>query len=604
MDVGQYKIGIQQRRMVDVLMNPKLYADLVLKDGWVVNVITREIYQADVAIAGDRILKVGQADDLIGPATRVENLPGCYIVPGMIDSHMHFESSMLTISEFSRLSIPSGTTTLVADPHEIANALGPAGIKAMAREAQTIPNRVYLAVPALTPDCPGLETAGYDMTSADMPEVLQYPAVIGIGELQGFSNARFVYQHTPELITDLIASCAYARSLGKTVDGNAPELFGSELAAHVIAGGGDISCHETTTKAECIEKLRYGVSVFMREGSTQKNMAECIRAVTEDGLDSRKLIGATDDMIAEDLIRRGHMNQVAARIVSQGIDPVEALQMVTINPATHFGLKDVGVLAPGKLADIVVLEDLRHMKALQVYIGGRLAAKQGRMVLPIPRYTYPETVKHSVRREPVNASDLEIRASGNRPMVRVIGLIPDQNLTESHELEMTASDGVVTPDLSRDVLPIAVVERYGRNGNIGRAFVTGFGLRLGAMAESVSHDAHNIIVTGASYQDMALAVNRVITMGGGVALVKEGQVLGELRLPIGGLMTDELDGYQLSACLNELQRLAAAELGCKVHAPFMHLSFLALTTSPKWKITDCGLVDVNQFCIIDPVKEK
>ncbi|GAV26509.1 adenine deaminase [Carboxydothermus islandicus] len=603
MDAQTFKTAVVRRRLVDVLMNPELKATLVLKNGLVINVITREIYPADVAVYDEYILKVGDASDLIGPETEVVDLGGkYYLSPGFIDSHMHFESSMLTISEFSRLSIPSGTTTLVADPHEIGNALGPIGIKAMAEETRVVPNRVYLVVPALTPDCPGLETAGYDITSRDMPEILNYPNVIGIGELQGFSNARYVYKYTPEIITDLIASTTYAMSIGKIVDGNAPELFGSELAAHLIAAGTEASCHETTTKEECVEKLRYGMYVFMREGSTQKNMAECIRAVTEEGLDSRRLIGATDDMVAEDLAKNGHMNWVVARIIKQGIDPVEAIQMVTINPATYFGLKHVGVLAPGKMADIVVISDLVEMKVEKVYIGGKLVAEKGKMVVNIPKYTYPDEVKHSVKCKPVTAEALEIKATGSTAVVRTIGLIPDQNLTEAFEFTVPVSGGVAQPDLTQDVLPIAVVERYGRKGSIGRAFVKGFGLKSGAFAESVSHDAHNIIVVGTNYQDMALAVNRVIEMGGGVAVVKNGRVLGDLRLPVGGLITDELDGYELSRKIAELHRLTAVELGCTVHAPFMHLSFLALTTSPKWKITDQGLIDVNSFAIIPPVK--
>lgn len=603
MDANNLKTAVARRQLVDILMNPDLKATLVLRNSLVVNVITREIYQADVAVYDEQILKIGNASDLIGPKTKVVDLHGCkYVTPGFIDSHMHFESSMLTISEFSRFSIPSGTTTLVADPHEIGNALGPIGIKAMADETKVVPNRVYLVVPALTPDCPSLETAGYDITSKDIHELLDYPNVIGIGELQGFSNAKFVYQYTPEIITDLIASTTYARSVGKVVDGNIPELFGNELAAHIIAGGTDVSCHETTRKDECMEKLRYGVYVFMREGSTQKNMAECIRTVTEEGMDSRRLIGATDDMVGEELAKSGHMNWVVARIIKQGIDPVEAIQMVTINPATYFGLKHVGIIAPGKMADLVVISDLMEMKVDSVYISGKLAAEQGKMVINIPQYTYPEDVKNSVKCKPVTAESLEIKAPGNSAVVRTIGVIPDQNLTESYEYTVQFKNGAAQADLAQDAIPIAAVERYGRSGGIGKAFVKGFGLKHGAFAESVSHDAHNIIVAGTNYQDMAAAVNRVIEMKGGVALYKNGKNIGDLRLPVGGLITDELSGFELSDKLEELHRLAASELGCTIHAPFMHLSFLALTTSPKWKITDRGLIDVNSFSIISPVR--
>lgn len=603
MDAITIKQAIEYRQLIDVLMSDKDFADIVLYRGNVINVLTREIYTADIAIKGKYILLVGDADNLIGPDTLVIDVQGKYLSPGFIDSHMHFESSMLTITEFSRLSIPSGTTTLVADPHEIGNALGPIGIKAMAEEASLVPNHVHLVVPALTPDCPGLETAGYDITSKDMEEILNYPNVIGIGELQGFSNARHVYRNTPEVITDLLASTTYAKSIGKIVDGNAPELFGRELAAHIISTGGKCSCHETTTKKECVEKLRQGVYVFMREGSTQKNMAECIRAVTEDRLDSRRCILATDDMVAEDLEKLGHMNEIVRRTIREGVDPVEAIQMVTINPATYFGLEDRGVLAPGKLADIAIIGDLEEMKVEGVFIEGKLVASYGQLLIDIPKYTYPDSVKRSVKCKLINDADLEIEASGSKVKVRCIELIPDQNLTGSLEEELKVQNGKVMPDINKDILEMACIERYGRNGSIGKTFVKGFGLKQGAFAESIAHDTHNILVVGTNIKDMVLAVNRVIEIGGGIAVANKGRILEELRLPVGGLITDELTGHEVSQKISQLERVVKEQLGCEVHAPFMHLSFLSLSTSPKWKITDQGLLDVNNFKILPTVLE-
>ena len=384
---------------------------------------------------------------------------------------MHFESSMLTITEFSRLSIPSGTTTLIADPHEIGNALGPMGMKAMADEIARVPNKVSLVVPAMAPDCPDLETAGYDITSKDMKDLLNYPNIIGIGELQGFSNAKHVYRNTPEVITDLLSSTMYAKSKNMVVDGNAPELFGKELAAHIISTGGRCSCHETTTKEEAVEKLRQGVYLFMREGSTQRNMAECIRAVTEEGMDSRRCILATDDMVAKDLETLGHMNEIIKRTIKEGVNPVEAIQMATINPATYFNLDEVGVLAPGKIADIAVIEDLKSMRVEGVFIDGKLVAANGELLMDLPKYTYPKEVKSSVKIEYINEKDLEIKAKGSSAIVRCIGLIPDQNLTSKHRETIKVYNGIVQPDTSTDTLEIAVIERYGRNNNIGKAFV-------------------------------------------------------------------------------------------------------------------------------------
>lgn len=600
-DAKNLKKAIEYRHLIDILMGDKDYADTVLLNGNVINVITREIYKADIAIKGKYILLVGDCKDLIGPKTVAINVEGKYLSPGFIDSHMHFESSMLTITEFSRLSIPSGTTTLVADPHEIGNALGPIGMKAMADEIDNVPNNVYLVVPAMTPDSPDLETAGYDITSKDMEDLLSYKNIIGIGELQGFSNAKHVYRNTPEVIDDLVASTVYARSKNMVVDGNAPELFGKELAAHIISTGGRCSCHETTTKAECMEKLRQGVYVFMREGSTQKNMAECIRALTEEGMDSRRMILATDDMVAADLETLGHMNEIVKRTIKEGVNPVEAIQMVTINPATYFGLEHVGVLSTSKQADIAIISDLEMMKVDAVLLKGKIVASKGELLIDLPKYTYPEEVKHSVRIKPILEKDLEIQAEGTNVKGRAIVVIPDQNLTDKYEDTVRVQQGVAQPDLSKDMLLVACIERYGRGGMIGKAFLKGFGLKDGAFAESVAHDTHNIIVVGTNYKDMAIAVNHVIEMGGGIAVAKRGRVISDMRLPVGGLITDELDGHEVSGRIAEVENVIIRELGCSIHAPLMHLSFLALSTSPTWKITDKGLIDVNNFKILQPI---
>ncbi|SDW10229.1 Adenine deaminase [Marininema mesophilum] len=602
MDTHRIKEAVHWRRLIDTLLDSAQYADLVLQGGYVINVITREIYEADVAIKGEKILLLGDASELMGPSTHVENVAGKFIAPGFIDSHMHFESAMLTVTEFSRLSIPTGTTTLVADPHEIGNVLGVMGMKAMIEEAKTLPHQVRFTVPCRTPDAPGLETAGMDVSSKDMAELLTDSWVQGIGEIQGFSNVHPVYKYASHILDDQIASVAYTHSLGKTVEGNAPALFGKELAAHIISGGTHISCHETTTKEEMVEKLRYGVTVFMREGSSQRNMAECIRAITEEGMDSRRAVLVSDDMVPEDLLNDGHMNDIVRRTIACGVDPVEAIQMVTINPATHFGFRDVGVLAPGKRADIAVLSDLEQMTVDSVYLNGRKAAEKGNLTIELPAYTYPETVKGSVKREKVKASDLHISAvDRSKARVRAIEVIPDQNLTGAQEFELNVQEGVIQPCLQRDVLPLLVLERHGRGGGIGKTFVTGMTLQRGAIAESVAHDTHNLIVTGTNYEDMAMAVNRVIAMGGGIAMIADGKVVGDLPLPVGGLMTDLLSGKELADTVSNLHRLAKEELGCQLHVPFMHLSFLSLVTSPKWKITDIGLIEVDEFKVLPTV---
>ncbi len=602
LNISDLKLVSERQKAVDILMDPRQFAERVLHGGKVINVLTREIYEADIAIQGQYILMVGDCSSLIGEKTVVYDMSGKYISPGFIDSHMHFESAMLTITEFSRLSIPTGTTCLVSDPHEIGNVLGPLGMKAMCDEAALMPQHVHSRVPALTPDSPGLETAGYDITSKDMPETLNYPTVSGIGETQGISAAKFVYQYNPEVFRDTIVSTVYARGIGRKVDGNAPELFGNELAAHIIAGGTDISCHETTTKAEAIEKLRYGVYMLMREGSTQRNMPECIRAITEAGLDSRRAILATDDMLAEDIAKTGHMNDIIRRTIREGVEPVEAIQMATINAATWQGFNEIGVLTPGKLADIAVIEGkLEDMNISEVFLKGKLVAKDGQLLINLPAYTYPDEVKHSVHRKPISAKELMVPCdSDGKVKVRCIGLVLDQNLTEAVEAEMEAEKGFVQMSIDQDMLPIAVVGRHGQS-DIGKTFVKGFGLKYGAIAETVSHDTHNIMVMGASYEDMAMAVNRIIELQGGLVLVKDGEVIGELPLRIGGLMTDEHSAAELTVQMSHLTNLAKEQLQCQAHAPFMHLAFLSLTTSPKWKITDKGVVDANNYCVIPTV---
>lgn len=602
--VENLKLVSERQHLVDVLMSGNQFADVVLKGGNVVNVITREIYQADVAIAGNYILMVGDCSQLMGEKTVIYNMEGKYVMPGFVDCHMHFESAMLTVTEFSRLSIPTGTTCLISDPHEIGNVLGPVGIREMAKEAALMPQHVYCRVPALTPDSPGLETAGYVITSKDIPEMLNYPSVSGIGEIQGVSAIRFVYEHNYPVIRDTIVSSVYARGMGREVDGNAPELFGNELAAHIICGGTDVSCHETTTKEEAVEKLRYGVYMLMREGSTQRNMPQCIRAVTEEGLDSRRAILATDDMLAGDIADKGHMNDIIRRTIREGVEPVEAIQMATINPATWLGLSEIGVLAPGKLADIAVVEgSLEDMNVSEVFLSGRLVAKDRELLLPLPAYHYPDTVKHSIKRNVVSPEELMVRCEKSDPKVNCIGLILDQNLTDAFVEDMKTEDGYVLPDLTRDLLPIANVGRHGQS-DIGATFVKGFGMKKGAFAESVAHDTHNIIVMGTNYEDMALAVNHVIEMQGGVALAKDGEIIGDLPLRIAGLMTDELSASELTERMAEITELAETELQCEAHAPFMHLAFLALTTSPKWKITDKGVVDANNYCVIPTIAEE
>lgn len=601
MDISLEKRNLRYRKMVDALMDNHTYAELVLQGGYIINVITREIYKGDIAIKNEFILLMGDCSNVIGNKTKIINVEGEFLSPGFIDSHMHFESSMLTVTEFSKLSIKSGTTTLFADPHEIGNVLGIDGIKSMIDEARNLPNRVLFTIPGLVPDVPGIETPGEKITSDNVLELLNDDLVQGLGEMQGCSNMKAVYEYSEELIDDLMTSTYYAKKKNKTIEGNAPLLFGAELAAHSIICGSEISCHETTRKDECVEKLRNGVTVFMREGSTQKNMAECIRAVTEEGMDSRKLVLATDDMVAEDLIKKGHMNDIIKRTIDQGVDPVEAIQMATINAAYHYNRKDIGVLAPGKAADICVISDLKNMIIDKVILSGKLVASNNELLIDIPRYTYPDSTKNTMKCRKITKEDLTIKSSKSYETVRSIVVVVDQNLTECREERLKVEDGYIKPSVELDVLPLISIERHGKTNSIGKTFVSGMKMKYGAIAQSIGHDTHNLIVCGTNYDDMVIAANRLRMMGGGIALVRDSKVVCDLELDVAGLMTDKLTGEEVSERINVLHRLAKDELKCEIHSPFMHLSFLSLVTSPKWKISDMGLINAETYEILDTV---
>jgi len=591
-------------------------ADLVLKNGNLINVCSGEIeHRIDIAIKGKRIALVGDADHTIGPETEVVDVRGRYICPGFIDAHMHFESSMLTVLEFAKASVPTGTTTVIADPHEIVNVVGPDGLYAMIEEyrASDVPQRVYFAPPSLTPDCPGLETPGYELTIEDIKEMLKRPEVIGLGEEQGFTNVDFVMKYAPHLLPRILEASVIALAMGKMVQGNAPLLFGPQLAAHIISGTSD--CHETTDSAEAIEKIRRGVRILMREGSTQKNLKACLTGVREAGLHTLFCLHATDDMCPPDLLdpNIGHINNSIRRAMEEGFDVIEAVQMATINPAVYFGLdKDIGCVAPGRYADIVVVKNIdidgwKTTDMERVYFCGKLVAMSGKLVVDVPRvYTYPDKVKKTMYVEPkFKAEDFvyKVPKEGvDRVKVRVIGLIEFENLSESLVEEMPVIDGELKADVERDILKICVVGRHKANaGQIGKGFVKGFNLKAGAVAESVSHDTHNIIVMGTNEADMAKAVNRVIEMQGGVAVVKDGQVLADMALPIAGLIS-EYDVVECNERVNKIVNIIS-ELGCPIHMPLMHLSFLSLATSPWLKITDKGYIEPHKYRVVQLLVE-
>ncbi len=549
-------------------------ADLVLAGGQVANVYTGQWQQIDVALFDGIIVGLG---DYEGPRMEVQ---GGYIMPGLIDGHLHLESSMLTPRELARALLPLGTTTVVADPHEIANVWGAAGLDYLLAGSQGLPLDFFFMLPSCVPASP-LETAGARLEAADLADYRAHPRVLGLAEVMNFPG---VVGGDAGLL-DKIALFPQG-----PVDGHAPLLSGRGLNAYRLAGIG--SDHECTQLTEAREKLALGFYLMLREGSLAKNLADLLPAVTAASL--RRTMLVTDDCHPEDLLESGHLNALLRKAVSLGLDPLQAIIMATLNPAEYFRLRDRGAVAPGLKADLVVAADLKEFQVQKVFKDGKLLVDGGRLVTePVsPEVLAPTVSAFRVKEFPVEA--LSPAAAGDK--VKVIGLVPGQLLTEKRVLPAPVKDGRLAADPTQDLLKLAVVERHHGSGNLGLGLVQGFGLRRGACASSVAHDSHNIVVVGAEEADMLQAVRHLTALGGGLAVVADGRVLADLPLPIAGLMSPR----PLNEVAAAYGRLKAAyrELGGTLPDPFMALSFLALPVIPELKLTDLGLVDVSRFQVV------
>ncbi|MGQ9645625.1 MAG: adenine deaminase [Thermodesulfobacteriota bacterium] len=551
--------------------------DLLIMNGRVVNVFSGQIERRHVAIFDGRIVGFGDY-----PAKKIIDVKGDFVCPGLIDGHVHIESSMVTIPQFAQAVLPHGTTTVVIDPHEIANVKGLKGIRFMAESAKGIPLNVFMMAPSCVP-ATHMETSGAVLRATDIKSLLKEPRVIGLAEMMNFPG---VIYRNPEVLKKI------EEARGKRIDGHAPLLSGKALNAYLTAG--IRSDHECTTLKEAKEKLANGMWIMIREGSTARNLRDLLPLVTPKN--SRRLLFVTDDRHPKELLQEGHVDSIVRKAVKLGTDPILAIQMATLNAAEYFRLDDLGAIAPGYRADLVTFNHLGRFQIKKVFKDGILVAEDGQMLSSPTGVSslLQKGVQSSVRIKEIKGDAFVIRSF--QSLAKVIKLIPNQIVTQKVMKRIVLKDGVAFPNINEDILKIAVVERHRATGNVGIGFVQGFGLKRGAIGSSVAHDSHNLVIVGTADEDMVKAAMAIKKMGGGLVVIAEGKVLASLPLPIAGLMTDA----PVSHVDHQLERLlqAAQSLGCKLPDPFMTLSFISLPVIPEIKITDKGLVDVNQFKIV------
>jgi adenine deaminase len=552
-------------------------ADLLIKNGRVVNVFSGEIEKKDVAIFGGMIIGFGdyQAKEII-------DVKGDFLCPGLIDGHVHIESSMVTIPEFARAVLPNGTTTVIIDPHEIANVLGQEGIRFMAELARGIPLNVFVMIPSCVP-ATHMETSGATLKAADLKPLLKEPWALGLAEMMNFPG---VILRDPEVIKKI------EMAKGKRIDGHAPMLSGKGLYAYLTAG--IRSDHECTTLKEAKEKMKNGMWIMIREGTTARNLKDLLPLVTPKN--SRRFFFVTDDRHPKELLEEGHINSMVKKAIQWGIDPILAIQMATLNAAEYFRLDDLGAIAPGYRADIVTFDHLGQFQIKKVFKDGALVAEDGKILSrSMGRPSLFSSIrKRGLRIKVIKKNDLLLQS--DQPFAKIIQLIPNQIVTKKVVKKISLKDGVAYPNIKEDILKIIVVERHRATGNIGIGFVQGFGLKKGAIGSTVAHDSHNLVIVGTNDLDILKTIEIIQAMGGGLAAVSDQKVLVSLSLPIAGLMA-EVSVREVKDRLGTLHDATKA-LGCKLPDPFMALSFLSLPVIPELKITDKGLVDVNQFKIV------
>jgi adenine deaminase len=579
-------------------------ADVVIQSGRWVSVQSGEIIpRTDVAISGEKIAFVGpDASHTIGPDTQIIDASDRFLVPGLLDGHMHVESGMLTISEFVRAVVPWGTTAMFIDPHEITNIFGIDGVKLMVDEAAIQPIHVWVQMPSCVPSAPGLETPGSSIGPDEVTEAMTWPGIVGLGEVMNF----------PAVIAGerkIHAEMAATRASHKVISGHyaSPDLG---IPFHAYAAGGATDDHEGTRMEDAAARIRQGMKAMLRYGSAWHDVAEGVRAITELGLDPRNFILCTDDCLCETLVREGHVNRAVKQAIHHGISPLIAIQMATLNTAEHFNLsQDIGMIAPGRYADVLLVENLYNFEPNLVIARGLLAAENGSYKLASPDFQYPDWVIRSVHLKHLLELDdfkLEIAQENtnlpNEVLVNVIGVIENQAPTRHLRMQLPVLEDEIRADQSKDIAKVAVIERHHSTGRIQLGFVSGFGFdKPCAIGSTVAHDSHHMIIVGTDDEDMVVAANELARIGGGQIVVRNREIIGKVALPIAGLMSNqpaEEVAQQAATILDGFR-----SCGCRLNNPNMQLSLLALVVIPELRISDLGVVDVTQFKFISIIED-
>ena len=586
------------RSLVDVAMG-RVHADLVIRNGQWVCVQSGEIVDGtDVAVVDGRIAYVGEdASHTVGKDTVVVNAHGKYLVPGLLDGHMHVESGMVTVTEFVRAVAPRGTTGMFIDPHEIANVFGLKGVKLMVDEAARQPIHVWVQVPSCVPSAPGFETPGASISPEDVAEAMDWPGVIGLGEMMNFPGVA-------NSDAKMLAEMAVTHAANKTIGGHyaSPDL-GRPFHGYVAGGAEDD--HEGTRLEDAVARVRQGMKAMLRYGSAWHDVATQVKAITKHKLDSRRFLLCTDDSHAQTISHDGHMDRVLRHAIDEGLSPMTAIQMCTVNTAEHFGLtRELGMIAPGRWADILIVDDLRDFRAEIVIARGEMIAQNGKWTIELPTFAYPKWATNSVNlKRPLKADDftLTVKTKKEKVSASVIGVIENQAPTRHLKFEMPVENGALKADVERDIAKVALVERHKGTGAVSLGLVSGFGFnRKCAIASTVAHDSHHMVVVGTDEASMAEAANSLARSGGGQVVVVEGKVRAQVELQIAGLMSTERADMVAKKAASVLDGFRVC--GCSLNNPNMQLSLLALVVIPELRISDLGLVDVQNLKFI-PVAE-